>query len=147
MTTRRQILKAAVAPMIVPSVVLGQRTGAVPPSDKITLGGIGIGSRGAHVLSKFLNIEQVKFLAICDVRNERREEIKSIADKKYGNSDCQMYDDQYALLARQDIDAVLIATAHRVVDYQQLADWTPCIVDTRNVMAGVKVDPGKVWKA
>ena len=113
MTTRRQILKAAVAPMIVPSFVLGQRAGAVPPSDKITLGGIGIGSRGSHDLSKFLKLEQVRFLAICDVRNERREEIKSIADKNYGNSDCKMYDDQFALLARPDIDAVLIATGDR----------------------------------
>jgi predicted dehydrogenase len=113
MTTRRQILQTAIAPMIVPSVVLGQRAGAVPPSDKILFGGIGIGSRGAHVLSKILNIEEARFIAVCDVRNERREEIKSTVDKKYGNRDCQMYDDQYALLARQDIDAVLIATGDR----------------------------------
>jgi UDP-N-acetyl-D-glucosamine dehydrogenase len=44
-------------------------------------------------------------------------------------------------------DAVLISTAHDVVNYQQLADWSPRIVDTRNVMAKVKVAPGKVWKA
>jgi UDP-N-acetyl-D-glucosamine dehydrogenase len=44
-------------------------------------------------------------------------------------------------------DAVLIATAHAAVDYQQLADWTPLIVDTRNVMAGIKTAAGKVWKA
>ena len=99
--------------MIVPSVVLGQRAGAVPPSDKILLGGIGIGSRGAHVLSKFLNIDQARFVAICDVRNERRETIKSTADQKYGNRDCKMYADQYELLARTDIDAVLIATGDR----------------------------------
>ena len=110
MTTRRQILQSAAAPLIVPSVVLGQRAGAVAPSDKILVGGIGIGSRGAHVLSKLLNMDQARFVAVCDVRNERREEIKSIVDKKYGGHGCQMYDDQYALLARTDIDAVLIAT-------------------------------------
>lgn len=113
MTTRRQILKTAVAPMIVPSIVLGQRAGAVAPSDKIVIAGIGIGSRGSHVLSKFLPLKEAKFVAICDVRNERRETIKSTVDKQYGNHDCQMYDDQYALLARQDIDAVLIATGDR----------------------------------
>lgn len=113
-TTRRQILKTAVAaPMIVPSMVLGQRAGAVAPSDKITFGGIGIGARGAHVLSKILPLPDARFLAICDVRNERRETIKSAADKQYGNSDCKMYDDQYELLARPDIDAVLIATGDR----------------------------------
>ena len=44
-------------------------------------------------------------------------------------------------------DAVLIATAHAAVDYQQLADWSSLIVDTRNAMAGSNVAPGKVWKA
>ena len=44
-------------------------------------------------------------------------------------------------------DAVVIATAHACVDYQELADWARCIVDTRNAMATVHVAPGKVWKA
>jgi UDP-N-acetyl-D-glucosamine dehydrogenase len=44
-------------------------------------------------------------------------------------------------------DAVVIATAHAAVNYQELADWTQCIVDTRNAMAAVRVTPGKVWKA
>ncbi|HEV2693996.1 MAG TPA: nucleotide sugar dehydrogenase [Verrucomicrobiae bacterium] len=43
-------------------------------------------------------------------------------------------------------DAVLISTAHEAVDYQQLADWARVIVDTRNVMAGVRVGKGRVWK-
>jgi UDP-N-acetyl-D-glucosamine dehydrogenase len=44
-------------------------------------------------------------------------------------------------------DAVVIATAHKAVNYQELADWCECIVDTRNAMAGVKVKPDQVWKA
>ncbi|MSU59358.1 MAG: nucleotide sugar dehydrogenase [Pedosphaera sp.] len=44
-------------------------------------------------------------------------------------------------------DAVLISTAHAAVNYAQLAEWSPCIVDTRNAMAAVKVAAGKVWKA
>jgi UDP-N-acetyl-D-glucosamine dehydrogenase len=44
-------------------------------------------------------------------------------------------------------DAVVITTAHTCVSYQELADWAELIVDTRNVMATVKVAPGKVWKA
>lgn len=44
-------------------------------------------------------------------------------------------------------DAVLIATAHKDVNYQELADWHPCIIDTRNAMAGVKTKPDTVWKA
>ena len=44
-------------------------------------------------------------------------------------------------------DAVLISTAHAAVDYQQLADWSPLILDTRNVMANFKVAPDKIWRA
>ncbi len=113
MTTRRQILKSAAAPMIVPSVVLGQRAGAVAPSDKVVMGGIGIGSRGAHDLSKILANPAARFVAICDVRNERRETVKSTVDKQYGDNGCKMYEDQYEILARPDIDAVLIATGDR----------------------------------
>src|SRR6266446_207865 len=38
-------------------------------------------------------------------------------------------------------DAVVIATAHRAVNYQELADWCPCIIDTRNAMAAVTTRP------
>jgi UDP-N-acetyl-D-glucosamine dehydrogenase len=44
-------------------------------------------------------------------------------------------------------DAALISTAHKAVNYQQLADWASTIVDTRNAMATCKVAAGKVWKA
>ncbi len=115
--SRRGFVKTAsalaAAPMIVPSHVLGQRAGAVAPSDKIVAAGIGIGNRGNHDLRALISFGQVRFVAICDVRNERREEVKSVIDQKYGNRDCAMYDDQYELLARQDIDAVLIATGDR----------------------------------
>jgi UDP-N-acetyl-D-glucosamine dehydrogenase len=44
-------------------------------------------------------------------------------------------------------DAVVITTAHACVNYQELADWAQCIVDTRNAMVVTQVAPGKVWKA
>ena len=44
-------------------------------------------------------------------------------------------------------DLVLIATNHSCVNYQELAKWSSCIVDTRNAMALVKTCPGQVWKA
>jgi UDP-N-acetyl-D-glucosamine dehydrogenase len=44
-------------------------------------------------------------------------------------------------------DAAIIATNHQAVNYQELADWSPCIVDTRNAMATIKTRPGQVWKA
>jgi len=47
----------------------------------------------------------------------------------------------------ESFDLVLIATNHSCVNYQELADWARCIVDTRNAMSGTQVHPGKVWKA
>jgi UDP-N-acetyl-D-glucosamine dehydrogenase len=44
-------------------------------------------------------------------------------------------------------DLVLIATNHACVNYQELAEWAPCIVDTRNAMAGARSKPGQVIKA
>ncbi len=44
-------------------------------------------------------------------------------------------------------DAVIIATNHRSVNYQELADWSECIIDTRNAMAGITTKPGQLWKA
>jgi hypothetical protein len=99
--------------MIVPASVLG-RGGAVPPSERIILGGIGIGNRGTGDLGWMLPEPDVQFVAICDARKERREAVKGMVDAKYGNKDCAMYQDMREFLAqRTDIDAVLIATGDR----------------------------------
>jgi UDP-N-acetyl-D-glucosamine dehydrogenase len=47
----------------------------------------------------------------------------------------------------KSFDAVIISTHHQAINYQQLADWSPCIIDTRNAMAAVKTKTGQVWKA
>ncbi|EEF62387.1 nucleotide sugar dehydrogenase [Pedosphaera parvula] len=47
----------------------------------------------------------------------------------------------------QGFDAVIIATNHLVTNYQELADWCPCIIDTRNAMVSVPTKEGQVWKA
>src|SRR5437879_6392294 len=47
----------------------------------------------------------------------------------------------------QSFDAVIIATNHQAVNYQELADWAHCIIDTRNAMAGITARPNQVWKA
>ena len=90
------------------------RGGAVAPSERIVLGAIGIGARGEFDLGWMLPEKDVQFVAICDVRKVRREHVKKLVDKKYGNSDCKMYADMREFLAtRSDIDALLIATGDR----------------------------------
>jgi len=100
---------AATAPMVVRGAVLG-RDGGVSPSEQIILGGIGIGNRGRYVLSCFLPNPDVQFVAVCDVQAKRRESVKKMVDDHYGNRDCAMIQDFREVLARTDIDAVLIAT-------------------------------------
>jgi len=97
------------APQIVPGSVFGL-DGTVSPSERIVLGAIGIGNRGSYVLSCFLHYPDVQFIAVCDIKEKRREAVKNTADTKYGNKDCATYRDLRELLAREDIDATLIAT-------------------------------------
>lgn len=115
--SRRQFLKttasaagaAVLAPTILPSSVLG-RDGAVAPSERIVVGGIGIGSRGSYDLGCFLEQKDVEFAAVCDVKQARRLAVKKRVDEHFGNERCEMYRDFRELLDRSDIDAVLIAT-------------------------------------
>ena len=114
---RRQFLKqglaaagaAVAAPYIVPASVFGKDS-AVAPSERIVLGAIGIGPRGRQDLECLISEKDVQFVAICDVQRGRRQAVKDMADAKYGNKDCAMYRDMFELLARADVDAVLIAT-------------------------------------
>jgi len=112
-TTRRAFLKTAgaavAAPYVITTAALGAN-GRPPASERIVMGGIGIGNRGSYDLSCFLPQPDVQFVAVCDVKAARREAVKKMADQKYGNSDCATYHDLRELLARSDIDAVLIAT-------------------------------------
>jgi len=113
---RRRFLKTAAqagaalaVPYVIPSTVLGG-SGAVAPSERIVLGGIGIGGRGGYDLGCFLHEPDVQFVAVCDIKANRRKAVKEMADSRYGNNDCATYIDMRELLAREDIDAVLIAT-------------------------------------
>ncbi len=99
-------------PYLIPGRALGMN-GAVAPSERIVLGGIGLGPRGEYDLSVMLPEQDVQFVAICDVQKSRRAAIKQMADQHYGNADCVMYRDLRELLDRRDIDAVLIATGDR----------------------------------
>lgn len=102
-----------VAPCLIPASVLG-RNGTVPPSEKIVLGGMGVGGRGSYVLSWMLPEPDVQFVAICDAKKSSRESVKRLVDNRYGNKDCAMYRDMRDFLAtRTDIDALLIATGDR----------------------------------
>ncbi|MDP7289823.1 MAG: Gfo/Idh/MocA family oxidoreductase [Phycisphaerae bacterium] len=114
---RRRFLKAtlaasgaaAVLPTIVPSSAMGA-DGSTAPSDRIVMGTIGCGGRARSDMGAFMNNSDVQMVAVCEVQGKRRAGAKSSVDKRYGNKDCKAYIDIRPLLARSDIDAVLIAT-------------------------------------
>lgn len=116
--TRRKVVAGMVAgaavalPTVVPAHVLG-RNGAVPPSEKINLGVIGIGPRCTYVLTSMLGLDDVRCVAIADVQKSRREAGKTLVDKLAGNADCALYSDMREMLERKDIDAVIVATGDR----------------------------------
>jgi predicted dehydrogenase len=119
-TNRRRFLQQlatasalVAAPWIVPASALGLE-GAVAPSERIVLGGIGIGGRGSGVLQWMLPEKDVQFVAVCDARKSQQDLVKAKVDSHYGNQDCRTYRDiREFLTARTDIDAVLIATGDR----------------------------------
>jgi len=109
---RRGLLGAAAAPFVVPGAVLG-RGGAVAPSERITLGAIGLGSRGRSDLSHFLQQDDVRCVVVCDSFADRRAQGKEMVDKHYGNADCVATRLHEELLGRDDIDALLVVTGDR----------------------------------
>jgi len=117
---RREFMKGTLAgaagvlgfPTIIPASALGA-DGATPPSDRITMGSIGVGSMGSGDMRAFLQNEGVRLVAICDVRDASRERAKSTVDAQYGDRNCVAYNDFRELLAREDIDAVAIAPGER----------------------------------
>lgn len=118
--SRRRFLKTAAGasalaavPYFVPASALG-KGGAVPPSERIIVGGIGIQNRGRHDLGWIMRSPEVQFVAICDLQKKQRLVVKNIVDNHYGTKDCAMYPEINGFLeARSDIDAILTATGDR----------------------------------
>jgi hypothetical protein len=111
-TTRRGFLKTAGAlafPMIIPASALGQ-AGRPPASDRIVMGTIGTGSQGSGDMGGFMGFPEVQMVAVCDVVPEHRQRAQQRVNEKYNNKDCTIHTDFRELLARPDIDAVLIGT-------------------------------------
>lgn len=117
--SRRTMLQGSMAagaamalPWFVPAAARGAE-GAAAPSERITLGVIGIGPRATYDLGGMLKQPDCQCVAIADVQASRRDAGKKLVDGHYGNQDCKLYRDFRELLARDDIDAVLVATGDR----------------------------------
>jgi hypothetical protein len=125
--TRRQFLAAGAAtaaPILLPAAALG-RDGHTAPSERIAMGFIGLGGQGTghllggawtYVPGGYIARDDVQVLAVCDVRQERREPVHQRCNQIYAErfgqaayNGVQAYRDFREVLARTDIDAVLLA--------------------------------------
>ncbi len=118
--SRRQFLAGAAtamaAPYLVPASALG-RNGATAPSERITLGFIGVGGRGRSHVHTFLGYPDTQVLALCDPYQSKCDEVKKEVEARYAGASksgtykgCATYSDFRELIAREDIDAVVIAS-------------------------------------
>ncbi len=103
---------AVAAPLFVRSTALGW--GRAAPSERITVGFIGVGWKGLQgcfgsLVQSFLANPACQVLAACDVNSKACDSAKSVIDQAQGNRDCATYRDFRDLLSRDDVDAVAIA--------------------------------------
>jgi len=116
--TRRNFLRKASGiaicavgfPYVVSSSALG-KAGSVAASNRITLGFIGVGSHGIGMnLRTFLGNDDAQAVAVCDVDINNLKKGRDTVNQKYGNQDCATYRDWREVIARDDIDAVMVST-------------------------------------
>ena len=116
--SRRTFLKgvatAVAAPYIVPASALGL-DGATAPSNRITLACIGVNGRGTANMKSFLNHADAEVVAICDVDQAHRERAQRTVQSRYASdrpsyTGCDTYNDFRDVIARDDIDAVMVGT-------------------------------------
>ena len=110
--TRRNFLAQssafAAAPLILSNPASARRAVA---NEQLGIGFIGMGIRGRNVLNGyFKNNARARVLAVCDVDTARREHFQNLVNEHNSNTDCDAYNDYRDLLARPDIDAVVITT-------------------------------------
>ena len=102
------MLAAATAPWFVPAHVLGA-AGGTAPSDKITLGVLGVGAQGQFDMRDFLTHDDVRVTAICDVNKRNIDSARRAIAERYGSPDVKVLTDFRELHADGSVDAVLMA--------------------------------------
>ncbi|HKD61898.1 MAG TPA: Gfo/Idh/MocA family oxidoreductase [Terracidiphilus sp.] len=106
--TRRRFIQSAAAAAAVSAAPFA-RAGRVPASERITIGVIGWGMMGPGNTKSFLGYDDCHVVAACDIEKNHLQAAVDTINNHYGNKDCAAIHDYRELLARNDIDAVMIA--------------------------------------
>ena len=97
------------APYIIPGSALGA-DGETAPSERIQMALIGAGGQGKGLMENAIRHKTTHIVAVCDVDKVRLADAKRLVDEYYGDTNCAAYGDFREVLARDDVDAVIIAT-------------------------------------
>ena len=109
--SRRTFVRAGAAALGFPTIIPARVLGADAPGGRITVGFIGVGDHGFnHNLSNYLAQPDARVVMVCDVDRRRMQRAQGMVDRRYGNHDCAATTDFREVLARPDIDAVMIST-------------------------------------
>ena len=99
---------ALAAPTLIPASALGAG-GKASPSERVTLGVVGWGMQGPGNTDAFLHLPDCQVVAACDLDKGHLQSALEKINGHYNNKDCKPYEDYRAMMARKDIDAVMIA--------------------------------------
>jgi predicted dehydrogenase len=99
---------AMVLPLILPSTVLG-RAGRRSPNSRINIGVVGWGMQGPSNTKNFLSLDDCKVVAACDLDKDALQDAVNTVNQQYQNQDCAAYHDYREMMARPDLDAVMLA--------------------------------------
>jgi predicted dehydrogenase len=109
---RRRFLAATglalAAPTIIPASALGGE-GKAAPSERVTMGVVGWGMQGPGNTGVFLRLNDCQVVAACDLDKNHLQTAVNTINKRYENQDCKAYHDFREMMARKDIDAVMLA--------------------------------------
>ncbi len=160
---RRAFLKGAVGMgtgvalfHVVPAAALG-RGRRHAPGNRIVMACIGVGGQGSANMNVFLGQPDTQVVAVCDVDKGHANSAKETVDRHYNNSDCATYSDFRELLARDDIDAISMATPdhwHSItaitalnagIDMYGEKPLAHCLMEGRAI-ADAQVRNGRIWQ-
>ncbi len=156
---RRRFLKTAGTAAILPAVLRGYaaQTPATSPNNRINLGVIGMGWQGPGNTQNFLASQDCQVVAACDIDANHLQAAIKLINETYGTEDCKGYHDYRELLARDDIDAVMIAVpdhwheivateaARRKKDIYGEKPLAHTIAEQQSIVRAVK-ENGIIWQ-
>src|SRR3990172_2987028 len=106
---RRTFLSGTVAAIASPCIVPASVLGKAAASKRLSMGMIGLGSMGMRHVEGFLQEDDCRIVAVCDVDASRRRAAIEGINKHHGSADCAQYNDFRELIGRGDIDTLCIS--------------------------------------